>query len=111
MIDGIYKAYHAGDKEKSKKLLREMTKGFVAVSDAPCCQFVEELMEIYPDAIVICATRDPKKWWQSMKPVADNASTPGLSTLVWPIAKWRVLPSAIAGLTQRHVGFCQTVSL
>jgi hypothetical protein len=33
--------------------------GYVATVDAPGAQFVPELMELYPDVMVICTVRDP----------------------------------------------------
>lgn len=39
--------------------IKALTEGFVATTDSPGAQFVEELMELYPDAKVICTVRDP----------------------------------------------------
>ncbi|KPI37656.1 uncharacterized protein AB675_3900 [Cyphellophora attinorum] len=44
----------------------ELLDGFVGCTDLPANCLVEELMEIYPDAKVICTVRDPDKWWASM---------------------------------------------
>jgi hypothetical protein len=55
--------------------LKTLLKGYVGITDAPCIYFVEELCEAFPDAIVICTTRDADKWWASMEPVA-KALTP-----------------------------------
>ncbi len=41
--------------------------GFVAVTDAPMCFFVEELLERHPDAKVVLTVRDPAKWVRSFK--------------------------------------------
>ena len=35
-------------------------------------QMVEELVDAYPDAVVICTTRDPKSWWKSFEPVSKQ---------------------------------------
>ena len=47
-------------------------QGYVAVTDSPPCDFVEELMELYPEAKVIVTTRDPDDWWRSMEPLVWN---------------------------------------
>lgn len=48
-----------------KKNLRDLTAGYVACTDMPAIVFTEELCDIYPDAIVICTTRDPLNWYES----------------------------------------------
>jgi hypothetical protein len=45
--------------------LRELTEGCVASTDQPGCYFIEELLELYPNAKVICTTRDKESWWAS----------------------------------------------
>jgi hypothetical protein len=47
-------------------LLNHRLAGYVAITDSPGCEFVPELMELYPDAKVICTTRDPISWEKSM---------------------------------------------
>ncbi|KAH8586670.1 hypothetical protein B0O99DRAFT_678596 [Bisporella sp. PMI_857] len=89
----VYRAKRSGDKETLYKLLREVTAGFVAVADMPPLDFVEELMEIYPDAKVVLTTRDPERWLESIKPVAKNSSLPWLPYFMWPIPGWRWFPS------------------
>jgi hypothetical protein len=39
--------------------------GYVGVTDTPVALFTPELCEIYPDAKVICTTRNVDSWWQS----------------------------------------------
>lgn len=39
--------------------IKSVTDGFVATADTPLAQFIEELMELYPNAKVICTVRDP----------------------------------------------------
>lgn len=48
-----------------------------AVTDAPACFFVEELLAFYPEARVILSTRTPESWAKSIQ-----------STLV-PLSTWR----------------------
>ena len=69
---------NASDKAFVKHKLREQLRGYVAVTDSPPIQFVQELMEIYPHAKVICTVRDPDDWWRSMEPVIRNAKMPFL---------------------------------
>jgi hypothetical protein len=49
------------DKPRLLKLLREATEGFVAITDAPGNCFIEELLELYFDAKVICVRRDRER--------------------------------------------------
>jgi hypothetical protein len=40
--------------------------GYVATTDFPACLFWRELVELYPDAVVLLSTRsDPQTWWES----------------------------------------------
>lgn len=49
----------AADKEYVKAKIKAITDGYVAVADTPHSLFVEELMDLYPDAKVVCTVRDP----------------------------------------------------
>jgi Sulfotransferase domain len=46
------RATQTDDKATRQQLLREICKDYHAIVDAPGCFFVEDLMEIYPDAKV-----------------------------------------------------------
>lgn len=46
-------------------LLRQFIEGRVASTDQPGCYFIEELLELYPNAKVICTTREKESWWAS----------------------------------------------
>lgn len=46
--------------------LKSRLDGYVATADPPLSLLVPELMELYPDAKVICTTRDPNSWAESM---------------------------------------------
>lgn len=61
------------DRRYVREALREHFKGYVAVTDSPLINFVEELLELYPDAKVIVTTRDPDDWWRSMGPIVRNS--------------------------------------
>ncbi|OQV10477.1 hypothetical protein CLAIMM_14468 [Cladophialophora immunda] len=55
--------------------LKGLLSGYTAVTDMPPVLFTEELVELFPDAKVICTTRDPESWWKSMEPVAAKTDT------------------------------------
>ena len=61
--------------------LKTLTDGYVATADSSLCQFVPELLELYPDAVVICTVRDPEAWARSMGELA-SASLQNLLALV-----------------------------
>jgi hypothetical protein len=56
--------------------LKERFDGFVATTDTPGQMFVEELMDCYPDAKVICTVRDPYQWRISFEAMTGNMLTP-----------------------------------
>jgi hypothetical protein len=39
--------------------------GYEATVDFPACVFYRELMEAFPDALVVLSVRDPERWWAS----------------------------------------------
>jgi len=55
-----------------KDTLRTLTAGYVSTADTPAYLFSGELAELYPDAIVICTTRDPVRWHESIKEVMQT---------------------------------------
>lgn len=61
-------------KQANLELIKHRTDGFTAITDAPGCNLVPELLELYPDARVICTVRDSSSWEKSMAGVA-GAST------------------------------------
>lgn len=66
------------DRAYVKAGLREQFKGYTATTDSPTIHFVEEQMELYPKAKIICSVRDFDDWWRSMEPVIKNANMPFL---------------------------------
>ena len=56
-----------------KNTLSHLLAGHVAVTDGPGSFFTAELLELYPNAKVICTIRDQDDWWASMEPVMRNA--------------------------------------
>lgn len=87
-----YAAKHAGDRDRTLRLIRALTAGFVGCADMPPIDFLPELLELYPDAKVVLTTRDPDRWLASIRPVAGNASLWWLPYAMWPVPGWRWFP-------------------
>src|SRR5262245_3217336 len=43
----------------------QLFAGYAAAVDWPSAAFWPELMEAYPDALVVLSVRDTQSWWQS----------------------------------------------
>ncbi|TLD33470.1 hypothetical protein PspLS_00092 [Pyricularia sp. CBS 133598] len=93
-----YRAKRLGDFELTCDLIRELTAGFVAVTDMPPLDFIPELMAVYPEARVVLVTRDPESWLASIRPVARNSSLDNwlVQYALWPIPGWRHFPALSA---------------
>ncbi|KAK8093023.1 nad dependent epimerase dehydratase [Apiospora kogelbergensis] len=91
-----YEARRRGDKERTLKLLRELTAGYVGITDLPGINFIPELREIYPGAKVVLVTRDPERWWQSVGAITKNTSLWYLPYITAPVPGWRWIPAMIA---------------
>lgn len=91
------------------KLLREATAGFVALTDAPTTMFIEELIELYPDAKVVNVVRDPDQWYKSVEPLVNQNELPrwAISILTFWCPTWRWMPTWMEGYTQRLVIYNQ----
>lgn len=55
--------------------LRSILGGYTAVTDLPPILFTEELVELFPEAQVICTTRDPESWWKSVEKITSKTDT------------------------------------
>ncbi|KAL2070028.1 hypothetical protein VTL71DRAFT_14708 [Oculimacula yallundae] len=81
--------------QEIQKTLRDLTAGYVATTDCPAIQFTEELVRLYPNAIVICTTRDQDSWWKSLTALMKNTGLWWLDLMFWPMptlrffAAWR----------------------
>lgn len=51
------------DKAKRQKILKELVKGYVAIVDGPGCFFVEDWIEMFPDAKVVLGLRTSSQAW------------------------------------------------
>ena len=65
----------ASNKEKiSPEEYKKELRGYVGVTDNPASMMWEELLEVYPDAKVVLAERDPESWYASVKESIMNMS-------------------------------------
>lgn len=61
------------DKAKRQKILLEIVKGYVAIVDGPGCFFVEDWLEMFPDAKLVLGLRtSPEAWVTSVKATIAN---------------------------------------
>ena len=91
----VFDAKFKGDKELTLKLLREATAGFVAITDVPGNCFIQELEELYPEAVVIVVNRDKHRWFKSVEMIADVATPRWLHYFLAPIPGWRWFPHMV----------------
>lgn len=84
------KASRTGDRERALKYVREGTAGYVGIVDLPGISVLPEMMELYPDAKVLLVTRDPEKWWPSIRPLIENGTNTFhlILTCIYPGLRW-----------------------
>jgi len=80
-----------GDNNKRvmMELLERRLNGYAAITDTPGTQFVPELMELYPDAKLICTVRDPVSWEKSMEQLSNAATKWFLRFVLFPLPGMR----------------------
>jgi hypothetical protein len=83
--------------------LRNRLAGFVAVTDSPAAGFAPELLELFPDALVICSTRDPASWEKSMAGSMSTAAVALVSVLLAPLPGLRYFPQFVDGLRKQYI--------
>lgn len=76
----------------------------VGTADTPLAQFVPELMELYPEAKVICTVRDPDAWARSMEETASTSLQAFLSILVFWVPCLRYFPKYLDLLQDGRYG-------
>ena len=54
--------------------LRTHLAGYRSGAGTPFCPFADESSELYPEAIVICTTRNPKRWHERVKEVMNTVN-------------------------------------
>ncbi|KAH7371102.1 P-loop containing nucleoside triphosphate hydrolase protein [Pyrenochaeta sp. MPI-SDFR-AT-0127] len=91
------------DKSLIRRVLKARLDGYAAVTDSPCNGLVEELLELYPDAKVICTVRDPDAWVKSMATVANAATLWFLRFILFPVPTMRYFPDYINVLRKQWV--------
>ncbi|KAF2826493.1 hypothetical protein CC86DRAFT_417678 [Ophiobolus disseminans] len=92
----------SSDKEYILKTLKKIFGGYMATTDTPSAQFVPELLELWPDAKVICTTRDPDTWAKSIDRIVRASSTHSwfLLLVLFPLPGLRHFTSYVHAL--RH---------
>ena len=83
------------------KKLADVTRGFVAIADAPGNQFILELQELYPDAKVIDVNRDLAKWSVSHDSIIQHTSSWWLRYFLAPMPGWRWIPAVFDYMDER----------
>jgi hypothetical protein len=92
----------AVDKEFVLKTLAKILNGYVATTDTPGAQFVPELLELYPDAKVICTVRDKDAWAKSIAQIGRAAASRTwlMSLILFPLPGLRHFIAYVSAL--RH---------
>ncbi|CAG9996064.1 unnamed protein product [Clonostachys byssicola] len=85
------------------ELIRQRTDGFSAITDSPGCSMVAELMTLYPDAKVVCTTRDVDSWVKSMAVVASASTKWFLRIVLLPVPSMRHFNDYIEGLREQWI--------
>lgn len=77
-----------------KSTLKDMLAGYVGITDTWGAAMTVELLEMYPDAIVICTTRDEASWWKSWTDMMANAPPPWVAQIMLaPVPCFRYFPN------------------
>lgn len=85
-----------------KDTLRTLTAGYVSIANCPAILFTAELAELYPEAIVICTIRDPKRWYESIKEVMQTVYLMRFLDLIFlPMPTLRYFDTWLSALEKR----------
>lgn len=63
------------DKKAIEDGLKDILGGYTATTDLPPIFFTGELVELFPDAHVICTVREPEEWWNSVRAITARTDT------------------------------------
>ncbi|KAI9368403.1 NAD dependent epimerase/dehydratase [Aspergillus egyptiacus] len=77
------------DQSTMLSLLQSRLDGYAAITDTPGCQLLPELLTLYPDALVICTTRDAVAWEKSMSQLHSFTGLWLLKLLLLPLPGMR----------------------
>jgi Sulfotransferase domain len=91
------------DETKIKSTLHSLLDGYVGVTDCPAAFFSGELASIYPDAVVICTTRDPERWFQSFQVLAKTVLLWWLDIVFLPMPTLRYFGTWIKAAKHRYI--------
>ncbi|PSN61436.1 hypothetical protein BS50DRAFT_639251 [Corynespora cassiicola Philippines] len=91
------------DKKIVFDVLRDRFAGYAAATDAPTSGLVKELIELYPEAKVICTVRDPDSWVKSMAGVSNSATMWFLRGVLLPLPGMRHFVDYIGVLRKQWV--------
>ena len=91
------------DKQLIQTLLRERLNGFAAITDAPGASLVPELMELFPNAKVICTVRNPDSWVKSMAGTSSAATMWFLRFVLFPLPTLRYFVDYVNELRNQWV--------
>ncbi|KAJ9142439.1 hypothetical protein NKR23_g7267 [Pleurostoma richardsiae] len=97
----------AAARKKLNWLLLDLMDGYVGTTDMPATLMVSELLEAFPDAIVIVTTREPDSWWKSQRLLESYRELWWLPWLIWPAPRLNNFPRFMelqGALMKRHIG-------
>lgn len=86
------------ERKAALSLIHQRLDGYAAVTDAPGTGLIPELLELYPDAKVICTVRDAEAWEKSMVGVASASTKRFLRAILLPLPTMRHFVDYINGL-------------
>lgn len=89
------------DRKVALALMDQRLDGYAAVTDAPATGLVPELLELYPDAKVICTVRNEDSWERSMAGVASASTKWFLRALLLPLPAMRHFVDYINALREQ----------
>ena len=82
-------ARNDADKRLILDLMAGRLAGYAATTDAPASGLVPELMELYPDAKIVCTVRDPKAWAKSVEAISNTTTMWFLRFVLFPLPALR----------------------
>lgn len=86
------------EKPFAMELLERRLDGYAAIADAPGSGLVPELLELYPNAKVICTVRDPVSWEKSMEQISSVTTLWFLRFVLLPLPGMRYFVDYINAL-------------
>lgn len=82
------------DRQFVRTNLAEITAGYAAACDMPIHGFLQEMQDLYPNAKVVCTVRDPKAWFESLRPIdGPQVNWAWRQTLLWWLPTFRYFPA------------------